>query len=129
MALTTGALKGNEGHQMEVFAIRHKPTQAWMPARMFKQYGGWSHWEPEPVPEGHGDMSGYDKNPRIFFTKRSVQNALKAWVQGAWMSQTKQDGDWETGYHRVSAGPAPEKPVNPRKREDMEIVALELIGA
>lgn len=114
---------------MQVFAIRHKPTQAWMPARMFKHGGGWSHWEPEPVPEGYGDMRGYDTNPRIFFTKQSVHNALSAWLQGAWAAQTKRDGDWETGYYQVDAGPAPEKPVNPRKREDMEIVTLELVGA
>lgn len=111
---------------MEVFAIRHKPTQSWMPARMFKTIGrGWSYWTPGDTVEG---LDGFDKNPRIFFTKRSAQNALGAWLNGRWEAQTGTDGDWETGYFTVDIGPAPMKPPVERKREDMEIVSLTLSG-
>jgi hypothetical protein len=114
---------------MQVFAIRHKPTQAWMPARMFKVFGsGWSHWTPGPQGAALG-LHGYDKNPRIFFTLQSARNALTAWLSGAWESATVSDGDFETGYRQIDSGPAPMKPEAPRKREDMEIVTLELIGA
>lgn len=106
---------------MEVFAIRHKPTQAWMPARMFKGSRGWSYWTP-------ADTDAYDKNPRIFFTKRSAQNALTAWMQGEWEQGLVQDGDWETGYYMVDGDPEPKKPKVERKREDMEIVTLTLSG-
>lgn len=111
---------------MEVFAIRHKPTQAWMPTRMFKTIGrGWSYWTPGDSSEG---LDGFDKNPRIFFTKQSARNALTAWLGGRWVQGKVREGDWETGYYTVDGDPAPTRPPVERKREDMEIVMLTLSG-
>lgn len=69
---------------MICYVIRHDTTGAYMPCRMFRSNrGGWSMWIPEtPVPEGWGGCDGFDKHPRIFFTKRAAQNARSAWAQG-----------------------------------------------
>lgn len=116
---------------MNVYAIKHKPTGAYMPARMFRASNhGWSYWVPGPAPSGWSGLDGYDKNPRIFFTLQAARNSLTAWLQGPWKRVTGTDGDWETGYFDVDLGPAPTdaQGLPPRVREDMEIVVLELTG-
>lgn len=102
-----------------VFAIRHKPTGVFMPARINKAYGGWSHWDPTNGEEVH------DANPRIFYTLRSAQNALTAWLMGTHIRERGMHYDWEgipDGYdnHIVNA------PATPRHRGDMEIVNFTL---
>lgn len=104
----------------DVFAIRHKPTGKWMPARLNKSPGGWSYWEPTSDDEAH------DANPRIFYTLRSAQNALTAWLMGEHSRKQGVSVDWEgipDGYddHIVNAPPIP------RRRDDMEIVGFSLI--
>lgn len=114
---------------MRVWAIKHKPTNTWMPSRIGRSGRGWSHWNPGYVSPELGPEKYYDTNPRIFFTVQSVRNALTAWLQGAWERGTLQEGDWETGYYTVDGDPEPKAPPVPRCREDMEIVELELVGA
>jgi hypothetical protein len=111
---------------LQVFAIRHKPNGAFMPARMFKSSSGrgWSHWDPFDV--GGVGYGGFDRNPRIFFTKASAQRALAAWLAGPWERRTGTDGDWESGYYTVDMPPAPGKASTPRSKGDMEIVPFEL---
>ena len=96
---------------MRVYAIRHKPKGAFMPLKVFASGRGASYWEPT----GFQGLGGWDKNPRIFYTLRSAQNALTAWLSNDRRGETCSYGC------RVCAGPA-----QPRKREDMEIVEFEL---
>lgn len=111
-----------------VYAILHKPTGAYMPSRMSRSNrGGWSNWIPGPAPDGWGGCDGYDKNPRIFFTLRSAQNALTAWLQGVHKRSQGVSYDWEgtpDDYDDLSIEPPPV----PRVRTDMEIVPLQLFG-
>lgn len=101
---------------MQVFAIRHKPTGEFMPARMSRNgFGGWSWWR-EP------NVSAFDKTPRIFPSKQGAQNALTAWLQGRWVTEYTTSGSWEG--ESTEKTPVPEKCETPRVREDMELVQL-----
>ncbi len=112
---------------IEGFAIRHIPTGEYMPCRMFRcRGGGWSHWIPGPAPDGWAGCNGFDKNPRIFFTLRSAQNALTAWLMGVHRREVGTSHDWEgtpDGYddHIIDDAPVP------RVRADMEIVPLWIV--
>lgn len=113
---------------MRTYAIRHIPTGAFMPSRMFRSRGGgWSNWIPQtPAPDGWRGCDGFDKNPRVFFTKRSVQNALTAWLMGVHRRETWSGHDWEgipdsSDEHVIVDGPLP------RLREEMEIVEFDLM--
>lgn len=104
---------------LQVFAIRHKPTGKWMPARVNATAGGWSYWNPT------SDDVVRDGNPRVFFTLRSAQNALTAWLMGEHSRKQGVHVDWEgipDGYddHVVNA------PRAPRHRGEMEIVSFTL---
>jgi len=96
---------------------------------MSRSNRGWSHWNPGYVHPEYGPEKYHDTNPRIFFTLQSARNALTMWLQGAWERSTYQEGDWETGYYTAEGDPVPNEPPAPRRREDMEIVELELVGA
>lgn len=115
---------------MEVFAIYHNPTGTYMPTRMYRaRQGGWSHWIPGPPPDGWGGCNGFDKNPRIFFTKRSAQNALTAWLQGIHRKESSGGGTNMFGEpDDYEEDIVIDKPPIERKREDMEIVTLYLMG-
>lgn len=105
-----------------VFAIQHIETKAWMPARMFRSYhGGWSQWTPNP-PEGLLGLDGFDKNPRIFFSKRAAINAVSSWVLGVWQREFISYEDVD--YGKVSIEIIPARPPVPRKRFDLEIVEM-----
>jgi hypothetical protein len=113
---------------MKVWSIRHKPTGAWMPSRMSRSRGGgWSSWIPGPPQDGWGGCDGYDKNPRIFFSLPSARNALTMWLQGVWESRVVTTTDWE-GFPDDYDDLTVRTPPVERKREDMEIVELELTG-
>ena len=110
---------------MKAWAIKHRPTGNWMPARMYRTArAGWSNWDPLEERPGY---KPFDPHPRIFFTLQSARNALTAWLAGEWKR--------ETGITDHYFDPEPfddllvSEPANPRRREDMEIVDLEIIGA
>lgn len=97
-----------------VYAIRHQPTGLCMPALS----GGYSYWEPTTA--NHEGM-----HPRLFFTLKSAQNALSAWLQGQWKREQWSGYDWEgipDGYDKMTI----KKPPAPRRRDDMKIVVLDL---
>ena len=107
---------------MQAWAIRHKPTGRFMPARMSRSgRGGWSHWC--PITPG---AQGFEPHPRLMFTQRSAQNALSMWLQGEWRNVTSVP----TGYFDDDGGDSelvPSEPLVPRVREDMEIVLFALV--
>jgi hypothetical protein len=103
---------------LEVYIIRHKPTGDVMPERMHRSARrGWSNWEPSQI-------TRCKIQPRIFFTHGAAVRALSAWLMGVWY----RSGGWSSG----SPDNPPEydeyvdikKPLNPRVKEDMEIVEL-----
>lgn len=106
---------------MQVWAIKHKLSGDWMPHRMFRSgRGGWSAWEPGSPP-GNG-YDGFDKHPRVFFTEASARMALTQWLRGIFHQETYGQG-FNTEQYLEVRPPAVE-----RRREDMEVVALELTG-
>lgn len=111
---------------MKTWSIKHKPTNTWMPSRMSRSNRGWSHWNPGYVHPKYGPEKYHDTNPRIFFTLQSARNALTMWLQGVWEEEMTRGSYFEPPE---SAGLAPNEPPAPRRREDMEIVELELVGA
>lgn len=106
---------------MKVYAIKHKPTDEWMPHRVFKSARGWSYWEP-----GLKGYEPHDPNPRIFFTRKAAENSLTMWLQGCWEEQISKGSYFDGPEHE---GIAPTNPKQERRREDMEIVELDLLGA
>ena len=97
----------------EVWAIREKGTEKYLPAMKRGRIcvRGFTSTEPtEGVP------------PRLFPTKRSVENALTAWLQGQWEMHQIQSGWYDED---VDTYPEP-KAVEGRKRELMEIVKFNL---
>lgn len=115
--MTEGALKAS----WSVFAIRHIPTQEFMPCRMNKGHTGWSYWSP-----GNRGDPPYDRNPRLFFSRKSATNALTMWLQGVWKRDQGTSHDWEgipDGYDELTSNTPP----IPRNREEMEIVEFKLM--
>jgi len=111
----------------ECFALRHRATGKWMPARMFSGASGWSYWEPTT------DDKPRDPGPRLFFTLTSARNAASAWAQGYWRRHTETEGSWEEGYYDVSCPPIPTptaakaSPPVTRSFHDLEIVPMLLV--
>lgn len=59
---------------MKVFAIRHKPSQRFMPVPTGKHGSGSSFWEPAETLDG--------TMPRLFSTKRKASSSLTQWLRG-----------------------------------------------
>ena len=109
---------------MIVYAIRHKPTQQFMPTRLNRSPGGWSHWSPGYVHPEYGEDKPHDPNPRLFFTPIAARNALAMWLQGTWKRDrgTAWNLEGPEDWDHVLVNPPPA----PRRREDMEIVRFTL---
>jgi len=94
-----------------MWAIRHKPTNHYLPSPKGHSGRGGSFVDPVDPKETH---------PRLFPSERAAKAALTSWLKG------KHEGEWEwddmykycVGYTVV--------PVPNRKREDMEIVEIVL---
>lgn len=101
------------------YALRHKPTGKYMPARMTKAgRAGWSWWDPASM-----HNSGVGPQPRLFTTPIAVKNAAAMWLKGTASAVTSTD--WESGHTEVE-GVAYDK-VKGRKRDDLEIIEFELV--
>ena len=97
-----------------LYAIKHTPTGAVMPQRAG---AGHSYWEPTENNEG--------KHPRLFFTLKSAQNALTAWLSGEWKREVGTNIDWEgnsEGYDELMV----DTPAIPRVRSDMAILVFKV---
>lgn len=95
---------------MDIFVVRHKPTGTYMPLMRPTGRGG-SHWHPTPQQQ---------KRPRLFYTKQAATNAISQWLRGEWKwtGWNGQDEEWD----------CKPVPVKSRKREDLEILMLEISG-
>jgi hypothetical protein len=94
---------------MQLYAIRHKPTGGFLPPPKNRNGRGGSHVEPEV-----GCV------PRIFPTERAAKSALGQWLLGKF--EHHWIGDEFGGEEILTVVPQPH-----RKREEMEIVPVQLI--
>lgn len=100
---------------MEVFAIREKGTDKYLPAR-------WTDKRHKSLIK-RGFSSTITTNlvePRLHFTLIAARNTLAAWLKGEWIPNQKQDdsGEWNYSLDYKDVG---------RKKENMEIVRFKLI--
>lgn len=121
---------GNATKAMQtLYAIQHKPSGNFMPARMFKQAGsGWSWWEPTETRSGY---LPHDPNPRLFYSIESARNALGQWLRGPLRRQSVPSacGYNELGFdERTWVRPCSDAQSPTRVRGHMRIVVLELHG-
>src|SRR5690348_11323198 len=87
-------------------AIRHNPTGGFLPS--LSSYG-FTREEPSTV-----------LPPRLFTKPAAAANALNAWLQGEWFEAADKDEFGGETQIRI-------RPNAARRREDMEIVEIELI--
>lgn len=102
----------------ELYAIYHKPTGKYMPARMFRNSrNGWTWWEPTNI---YG-LGGFDPEvPRLFSKKSSAVQAMGYWLNGNHKIVTP-------GHYGVSEfGIEVVTPEIPRKPADIEIHVISL---
>lgn len=99
-----------------LYALRHKATGLCMP-----QLGrrGHSHWEPQL--DYHDNLK-----PRLFWSKRSAQNARTMWVNGPWKREAGTSVDWE-GNHDSWDETVPVAPLRPRGKDDLELIVFALV--
>jgi len=96
------------------FVIRHKPTKSLLPARVRA-----THWDFD-MPDGVFE-------PRLFNTERAALNCATCWAQGTWERKTYTESDgWEHPSYTCQSEPRPTA-VPGRKREDLEVVPVELM--
>lgn len=102
-----------------LYAIYHKPTDKYMPAKIFRHTSnGWTWWEPTNI-HGYG---GSDANvPRLFSRKASAKQAMNYWLKGNYKCSKNNNED----YFTTSMDIIP--PYIPRNPKDVEIHAIELI--
>lgn len=99
-----------------MWAIRHKPTNHYLPS-----------------PKGHSGRGGSFVDPvdpdvtlpRLFPTERSAKAALTCWLKGKHVGKYGWDGSEYGGMYKYCIGYTI-VPVPNRKREDMEVVEIVL---
>lgn len=105
-----------------LYALRHKATGLFMPAKMSRGARGYSYWNPGV--RFNGDKP-YDPSPRLFRSTRAAGVARGLWAAGQWEHQYADRGTyWDQDDYR---GVAPEKPPVERKPDDLEIVTMHLV--
>ena len=97
----------------KVWFIRHKPTGFYLPLPKGGGRGG-SYVEPtDPTIEP----------PRVFFSERAAISALGMWLLGKFYENRAYASHESTSYDDVDRGVIP---VPTRKREEMDIVGIEI---
>jgi len=100
---------------MEVFAIRHIPTQAFMPQR--KQQKGSSHWTPGMV-----DSDYETGQPKLFHNKHAAVCAMASWLRGRVELVVQQGPEDPYPEHVAKVRKDPT-----RRKQDVEVVTFILI--
>lgn len=98
------------------WVIRHKPTGALMPQKMFKGGRGFTSWDPTKTQRGQSQA------PRLFDSRRLANNARNRWLEGYYMWQNYGE-PWEGDAHLDAVK------VPGRNAEDVEVVPLLLMVA
>ena len=99
---------------VQMYAIRHKPSGGYLPRPNGHAGRGGSHVEPRVFKDGSGHI------PRMFPTMAGAKAALGQWLRG----KHKGIREYEDGYYYTVG--ADIVPCPDRKREDMEIVTVEV---
>ena len=103
------ALVGGWVMQIELYAIKHKPTGYFLPSRKGR---GYSHDEPQP--------NGGKLGPRLFFSRIAARNALTAWLMGTFAREVSLlDFEGNEVESDLIITPQPH-----RKREEMKVVVF-----
>jgi hypothetical protein len=93
---------------LKLFAIKHTITGHYLPCPIGRGGRGGSHVEPAPATEAYP--------PRLFHQKSAAKIALTHWLKGK--ITVTYDNDEEEHWH-LDLVPS-------RKREEMEIVSIEM---
>ena len=95
---------------MKAYAVRHKPSGLFIPRLKAGRRRGGSHLEPSN-----------DREPRLFFNKKSARSFLGQWLLGIVVAHSYQGYD---GGHAeiIKIVPQPH-----RNKLDMEIVEFNLV--
>lgn len=96
--------------------VRHKPSGGYLPEPAGRMGRGGSHVEPVVHTEDPATT------PRVFTTKRSATNALSSWLRGKVYHSSGYDG-WDNEYYEGTDL----VPVPSRKKDEMEIISVELV--
>lgn len=94
------------------FVIRHNSTGGFLPTLPRTRRAGHSYSEPVKLDECY--------TPRLFHKRSSAKIALTYWLQGKHIYYA--DGDGCSVFDKIT-------PVHSRKREEMEIVQINLVLA
>jgi hypothetical protein len=108
---------------LNVFAIRHKPTGAFMPVPTGRGGSGSSYWD--PANSAFGAVPGVH---RLFHNKRSAKAALTQWLRGRHvpvMEYASAEDSFFSSSFPYCVGTETEHDPS-RKAEDMEIVEFTL---
>lgn len=98
------------------YVIRHKATGELMPQA--KRNRGYSHWNPGNTEHKFDQTLGV---PRLIDTRRKAAKCIVEWANlpnGRHSSYQSYDGEWDETVDSKPDG---------RKREDLEIVEIDLI--
>lgn len=102
---------------MALWLIRHKPSGGYLPEPAGRMGRGGSHVEPQVYT---GDP--LEDRPRLFVSKLSASRALSSWLRGKVHHISGYDGFAGEYYEDSSLEVVPT-----RVREDMEIIAVDLV--
>lgn len=110
---------------MILYALYHRPTGNYMPAKMFRcSFRGYSWWEPTGA-QGLGGVSGV---PRLFKTKHAANVAKTFWLKGCYKHNKVIESDgWDMPSYEITRGTVSAKEqLLPRNPDNLIIVTLEL---
>ena len=93
---------------INVYAIRHKPTGHYLPGS--GRQGAIKPCDVEPA-------DPTEEKPRLWNSSRQAHSALTHWLKGRFRTYHDEDGPYTVPVPMAA----------PRRREDMEVVPLELI--
>ena len=96
------------------YAIRHNPTGGYLPVPKGRAGRGGSFVEPFVFKNGFAQQQ-----IRFFHTEQAAKSALGMWLKGEFHCYRRKDDYWEEIETTII-------PVPTRKREEMEIVKIEI---
>jgi hypothetical protein len=96
---------------IQFWAVRHVPSGGYLPEPVGRMGRGGSHVEPSTT-----------ERPRLFMSRRAAVNGLSAWLRGKVHHSSGYDSYAGEYYENTSLEPVPS-----RKRDEMEIIEVQLV--